>query len=322
MRKRIIILTAVLLLLVSFGFTYAFYTDNESHINKLTMGKIQIDLEEPDWDETDETGGPNNTPNGIPDAAEKATGNKQINKNPVVENTGMNEAIIFLRITCPKENVTMIADNGLIVKNLNSDGSPNELYPRGTSLNTTTAHFYQDLFYFKLTSDIPGNHVNHFNIATTDKPDTNNKYWIRLPDAEYNNDTQHIYVFGYNSNVQKGEKTEPLFDIVQVKNIIENEIAINNIEKIKVEAYAIQSDNIIYMENETAKSSNLAVLTTDEQKRAFLTTVLNTYINQNGALQTTSATYGNMNWIPQADRGQTEKEADTNNEKNLKGNIL
>ena len=51
-------------------------------------------------------------------------------------------------------------------------------------------------------------------------------------------------MFGYKDALGSFKATEPLFDKVQLKNIIENEIDPEQLQEINIKAYAIQSENI------------------------------------------------------------------------------
>ena len=62
------------------GGTFAYLTDSEGSVNTFTIGKVQIDLEEPNWH-------PEDTEDIIP--------NEVIKKDPKVENTGTNLAYVF-----------------------------------------------------------------------------------------------------------------------------------------------------------------------------------------------------------------------------------
>ena len=334
-KKRIAIVCSVGVLIAfsTLAGVTAYLTDNESHTNKFTVGDVKIDLEEPTWSQTDA----NN--NNIPDAAEKLVGNQTVAKDPVVENTGLNDAIVFLRVTVPVKDVTMVTDTGLIVTSLNTDGSAKTNLARTDNTLTSTSHFPQDTFYFKSKTDAPGVHVNHFNTNENYRTGSDNtalnvrsgEYWVQLTGGttaepiEFNQNVrtqvgsggqtegQRVYVFGYNKTVAPGTKTEPLFDVVQLKNFIEGEIANTTALDIKIEAFAIQADDIIGSDQQYANLNSTA----EANKKTLLTTIYNNFVNQNGTFDPS----GNMVWNKnQSDtHGQGEKEANTNNSKNLAG---
>ena len=53
------------------------------------------------------------------------------------------------------------------------------------------------------------------------------------------------YVFAYKTPIAKNETTTPLFDKIQVKNFIENEIAVGMTEEIRINAYGIQASDVL-----------------------------------------------------------------------------
>ncbi|MBQ1376649.1 MAG: hypothetical protein IIY77_01635, partial [Lachnospiraceae bacterium] len=260
---------------VATGGTLAYLTDTESYTNTFTVGNVGIALEEPGWalEDADD--------DGVPDEAEDLVPNEELTKDPQVVNQGVNASLAFIRVIIPVEDVTMIGDDGRLVKSLDENGLPLEYYDREEALDETAAHFPQELFFFKSAEDAVGTHVNNFNTSENyseamESDDGN--YWIELPVHEnfekvledgttktnYNTKDQvpgqRVYVFGYNHALKPAEedgeggqiydRTEPLFEKVQLKNIIENEIPNADVQKIKVEAYAIQADNIILSSGE------------------------------------------------------------------------
>ena len=93
---------------MTIGGTMAYLTDSEQTSNTFTVGKVKIDLEEPKWDTTDD----NN--NKVPDVAEKLVPNQEVAKNPQVENTGSNNAVVFMKVTVPTKFVTKVSDDGTV----------------------------------------------------------------------------------------------------------------------------------------------------------------------------------------------------------------
>ncbi len=142
------------------------------------------------------------------------TPNSIIPKNPNVENNGPEEVYVFLRVSVPVESVTEVSADG--TKKTNNKQA-------------------QELFYLKTNKD-PVKLENSFN---------NN--WIRLESEENPaliSGIPHIYIFGYNKKLETGQTTDNLFDYIQLKNIIENEILPGSDLNIDIEALAIQSENV------------------------------------------------------------------------------
>ena len=231
------------------GGTIAYLTDKTGATNNFTFGDVKVDTLEPNWDITDEND------NGIPDVSEFVVPNQEIPKDVVCENRGMNDAVVFVKLTVPLENVTRVADDGT---------------PERTDTDELDRKL-QEVFYFKDLQDPITSENNNFHEG-----------WINIPEEElgyegaggseeyldlgvgktkvYNEDPGvRTYVFGYNKRLiptgnadakledklAEGSVTTSLFDKVQIKNIIENEVEPGAVKKIQVETFSIQADNIV-----------------------------------------------------------------------------
>lgn len=197
---------AVLTTVIIFG-TMAFFTSNDIVTNKLTIGNVRINLTETEY--------PGNTASGVTDMLPYS----EVKKNPQIQNTGINEAFVFLKVTVPVRDVTEVATNG-----------------------TPGKKEMQEIFYLKNKTDSETTFSNSFN-----------KNWIELTNCETGTDynqSARTYVFGYKDAVKTGATTEPLFDKVQLKNIKE-ELGANQTQSINIEACAVQSD---YLDGVTDKT--------------------------------------------------------------------
>ena len=204
-KKQLVAAAAAGLMVLSMGAygSIAYLTDNEAATNTFTVGKVQIDLTEPNYPGNDD------------DEPKDLVPNQEVAKDPMVTNTGVNDAIVFATVTVPVKNVTVVADDGT----------------RGTKSPT-------ELFWFKDADDTAGTHVNHFN--------TND--WMELAAKEtYGtaDGSATTYVFVYKTALAADAKTSPLFDKVQLKNIMENEVTAGEDQKVHVRAYAIQAAEIL-----------------------------------------------------------------------------
>ena len=88
----------------------AYLTDTDTATNKFTIGNVEIELQEPTWDEATDA----NT-NDIPDYAENLVPNASIAKDPQVKNTGLNDAYVYLKVTVPKANIVTAQADGTLV---------------------------------------------------------------------------------------------------------------------------------------------------------------------------------------------------------------
>ena len=96
-----------LVLSVAAGGTVAYLTDAETATNTFTVGKVKIDLEEPGY------------PGNDSDDVKNIIPNQEIVKDPQIENTGNNDALVFLRVEVPQETFTELnADNNVGEKKL------------------------------------------------------------------------------------------------------------------------------------------------------------------------------------------------------------
>lgn len=92
---------------VAAGGTVAYLTDAETATNTFTVGKVKIDLEEPGY------------PGNDSDEVKNIIPNQEIVKDPQIENTGNNDALVFLRVEVPQEEFTELdADNNVGEKKL------------------------------------------------------------------------------------------------------------------------------------------------------------------------------------------------------------
>lgn len=286
LKKRIAIIAAAGALAgaIGVGASLAYLTDNEIHTNTFTVGNVRINLEEPSWSTDDAN------KNGVPDAAENIVPNQQIAKDPKISNEGVNDAVVFMRVTVPVKDVTKVANNG-----------------------TTELHKPQEVFYFEQKDDAIAKESNNF--VTTERTDGAGS-WVELPTKEYapenpSAEGQRTYVFGYSKVLEQGESTDCLFDKIQAKNILENEIASTEMQNIKVEGWAIQADNLV-----GASAADIIgdATTLDETK---LNEIYDLFVKQNGTISST----GDMTYTTAAnnDHALSTKESDINNTKNLHG---
>ncbi len=214
---------------LAMGGTMAYLTDVDQETNTFTIGEVKVDLTEPDY------------PGNDSDEVKSLVPNQEVIKNPQITNTGINDALVFMTVTVPVDEVTVVAPDGT----------------KGTKEAT-------DLFWFKDTDDTLADAVNHWD-----------EEWIQLTDKEFFTDASgmaagslsdaadgtHTYVFAYEREVSGGAATSALFDKVQLKNVIEQELDPEAAQNIVVKAYAIQAAEILESGNtdltETIDETNM-----------------------------------------------------------------
>ena len=99
MKKNTVkIMTLVgILCLASVGGVSAYLTDYEKVSNEFTVGKVDIELKEPEWK---------------PEENKKIEPSKVIHKDPQITNTGTNDAFVYMEVSIPMANVEAAAENG------------------------------------------------------------------------------------------------------------------------------------------------------------------------------------------------------------------
>lgn len=97
MNKKIktMILCTALAGTVAAGGIFAYFTDGDTVTNTFTVGKVTLDLEEPNW----------NPPEDI-------TPNQVIKKDPQITNTGINDEFVFVEVIVPYKKVVTANEDG------------------------------------------------------------------------------------------------------------------------------------------------------------------------------------------------------------------
>lgn len=88
-------LVALLALGTGIAGTAAYFTSTETVENKFTVGNVTIDVEEPNWNEDD---------------AKDFVPNKELPKDPTIENTGDNDAYVYFEVVVPTADGIIVAD--------------------------------------------------------------------------------------------------------------------------------------------------------------------------------------------------------------------
>lgn len=131
-----------LIALLSLGGTMAYMTDYELASNRFTVGKVDFNLYESDWDgelpngeyaspsdatpsdATSSDASPSNAL-GIKEAENMYAG-KVIRKNPAIKNNSKNDAYLRMTVKVPVASVITVADNGVV--NNNGEEADTELF--------------------------------------------------------------------------------------------------------------------------------------------------------------------------------------------------
>ena len=184
------------------GGTIAYMTDNEAATNTFTVGKVQVDLTEPDWPGNDDP------------SVKNLVSNQEVQKDPQVTNTGVNDAIVFMSVEVPVKDVTVVGADG-----------------------TKGAKEKTELFWLKDAADGKGTFANHFS-----------DQWMELTskgEKDMATGETNRYVFAYKTAVAKDAATDSLFDKIQLKNVIEGEVTAGEAQNVVVNTYAIQASEVL-----------------------------------------------------------------------------
>jgi len=257
---------ALLMAAGSVGGVIAYLTDAEVATNKFTIGDVSIEGLEPDWPGNDDP-----TPKDI-------VPNEEVSKNPMVDNKGTNDAIVFITVDSPLEKITVINDDGTVA----------------------TAKSVNEVFWFKDAEDAKSTHANNFDAGWQELAAKEMYVKIAADGTETKVEEAQLataydglaatdklvkrYVFGYKQAVQgssandgdaqtaANKKTTNLFDKIQLKNTLEGEIDEAG-EEIVVRYYAIQEANVL--ENSADLGATL--------NEANLGKIYDIFLNQNSA---------------------------------------
>lgn len=256
MKKRKVILAAAVvcaavMLFVSFGVTLSFLLDQENATNVVSIGNVQLEVSEGNFTTSTVAAG------------------GTVDKAPQIKNTGSEDEYVFFAVAVPKENVTLLYEEETTVGEENNQVT----YPEGTpTVNNrnddgTPKKVSDEIFRMIAEGD------NIANVTETDPPNdkpqldfmyhkgdsteegdghSNTNGWVYLTrelNQTFNNDNDKkydIYYFGYNRRIKPDGSTLTLFDKVQLKSFIDEEVSgkNNKDELIKVTAYGIQADSL------------------------------------------------------------------------------
>lgn len=125
--KKNFIIALAMMLVVLIGGVMAYFTSTDSVKNTFAVGKVKIDLAEPNWV-----------------APTNITPNQAIIKDPQIKNIGANDAYVFLKVTVPKASVSTVAQDGTVSEaavhqllQLNNVTNKNAVWSGTDSINST-----------------------------------------------------------------------------------------------------------------------------------------------------------------------------------------
>ncbi len=200
---KICVLAGALALLTAIGGVSAYFTDTDTEVTSFTIGKIAIDLQEPEWNAKEDADG-----NGIPDEAENMQPSQTITKDPMVKNTGTNDAFIFVTVETPYQNLVTV----------NQDGTKNQA--QGTALYSYETNINWVLLGITYEKDAEDNYISE----------------------------KKLYAYADEAGVciplKPDASTNTLFDAVTLANIVEEQQLESQKLEQKITAYGIQTSNL------------------------------------------------------------------------------
>lgn len=200
-KRRILIIAAAAacaVTLVVVGVIRAYFTEVEVKENKITIGNISINLTEGDFD---------------PDTTYPVVPGSVVNKAPKIANDGNRDEFVFMTVTVPKAQVTLLYESGTNKGNPKTnlaENTPQQLFrlvAEPTDPNTALQ-----------VPSVSGRDIDfsyHSGSNTVDG-------WVLLASDTTGTDSD-LYVFGYNKKMLPADETVTLFDKVQLKSFIDGE---------------------------------------------------------------------------------------------------
>ena len=255
----------VIMLFMLLGGTVAYLTDTEKGVNVITIGKVGLALTEPQYDL--------NSNNSSVLAA-----GDSLEKDPKLTNTGTKDEFVFIEVAVPKRNVTLLYEEETTIV----EGNDAKIYKEGTptvnNYNDESSIIKKSDEIYKIIADGRTDGAEAVNLTANgelgtdaDNPNTKPQLdfsynkgsnssnaekegWIYLSrevdktvGTDDNELTYDYYYFGYNKKLSSDHSTIPLFDRIQLKSFIDEEIKrskANEETKILITGYGIQADSL------------------------------------------------------------------------------
>ena len=133
-KTQTMVLLTALIGTLSVGGIMAYFTDGDTATNTFTVGKISLDLQEPDW---------------IPPV--NIVPEQEFAKDPQIKNDGLNEEYVFMKVTIPYAHIVTANEDGtknpasdveLFSYNVNKGWTEMEAYMVKDTVNKTITHLY------------------------------------------------------------------------------------------------------------------------------------------------------------------------------------
>ena len=232
-KNKIIISVLIAVFVLSLfvvGLTISYLVDTETIDNIITIGNVSLKVKEDNY-----------TDNPNLDVQQK------ISKDPYIENNGNKDEFVLMEVWIPVDTITLLYETDIVIDNtehkegiVRISSADNELFKMLTTTDPknkqvdkgSNENWDVEFFYHK-----------------ADDEHTAGWYQIGTPTSETKTVTieettktlkYHKYLFAYNTKLSPKDKTTTLFDAIQVKSFIDEEL--KGEYKIEVIGYGIQSE--------------------------------------------------------------------------------
>jgi predicted ribosomally synthesized peptide with SipW-like signal peptide len=215
----------------------AYFTDADTATNEFTVGKVSLDMTETKW-VGDNTG-----------TALNITPLQETTKNPAITNDGINDEFVYLTVTVPVANIKTAAADGTV----DSATAYTQLFAYGYEGNAGVSSDW---------TLIKSGNVNGLSIVKLgDKNDavvsaiteTTGDYGaVHFADTSKSKPDSITYVYAYTGSdsasleaLAAGKSTSDIFDYVKFTNAVEDQGLEATKVDITVNAYGIQTTNVL-----------------------------------------------------------------------------
>lgn len=238
-KLRISLVVTALSAAIIVGSILAYMSTGDIAKNEFTVGDVAVEITETNWDAL---------------SSIHIYPNQEIDKNPAVKNIGTNNAYIFIKVSIPMVNGTVVNDDE---KSKNTGNKIEQITENSSIVDGTTESGIIDVYDFTVNSG-----------------------WILLEETKDFDDTTntgtHTYLYAYATDskmtiIEPEKSTETLFDTVTFKNFVEGQFdngssnktydedtsgihTFNVNQDINIETYAIQDKWITDEQNNAADS--------------------------------------------------------------------
>lgn len=249
--------------LFAFSATISYLADYERKDNVITIGNVDIEIDEGEYK----------------DSSTAVAAGSTLPKAPSIKNKGINDTYVFFKVAIPKKKVTLLYEQTTTDSNNVEHKEGTKYYdnPKEAELFKTIANGVTD----GATATQVSNDGNSTALSAPDvivgynkgvcdsgTPENSKEGWVYLGSNQNQTiDTKKydVYYFGYNKKLTpkpanapntdtspKDYWTTTLFDQIQLKSFIDEELVSKDAQNIKhdeevkviVTAYGIQADNL------------------------------------------------------------------------------